>query len=296
MSGEWSITRNKVLPLHIHKLSNIMKNILLICRLVCVSVLWAGNQFTGIGARSAAMSHVSVAVSDMWSCANNQAALGFYKHMAAGVHYENRYLTSFTSVGAVGAVFPVPRVGVWSMELQLQGGGGYNCMQAGVAYSRAFGRYVAVGLQFDYLLHYFGEAYYGRVHGLTCELGVYGRVTPQLSLAFHAYNPFRLCMLGHKEEKEYIPTLLRMGLAYKLGSCMLAGELIKDMDTRMNVAVAVEYEFARCVSLRAGVRLPDFEFSTGLGCRVKGVEIDLSSSYHSVLGYSPQISMVYNIK
>lgn len=273
-----------------------MKNILLLCWLAGVSALWAGNQFTCIGARAAGMAHVSVAMSDMWSCFNNQASLGFYKHMAAGVHYENRYLTSFTSVGAVGAVFPVPRVGVWSVAVQLQGGGGYNRMQSGVAYSRAFGRHVAVGLQFDYLLHYFGESYYGRAHGFTCELGLYARLTPQLSLAFHTYNPFRLCMLGSKEEKEYISTLFRIGAAYKLGSCMLALELLKDMDTRMNAAMAIEYAFARYVSLRAGVRLPDFEFSAGLGCKVKGVEIDLSSSYHTVLGYSPQISMVYNIK
>ncbi|MBO4581479.1 MAG: hypothetical protein J5701_04235 [Bacteroidales bacterium] len=276
-----------------------MKNniILLAAISFVVSVSRADNQKSILGAKAKGKAEVSVAACDFWACNNNQAALGFYTSYAAGICYENRFLTQFTSVGAVAVVCPVNKAGVFSACVQLSGAGGFNQVQAGVAYSRAFGKYIGVGLQFDYLLNYFGESYYGYSHGFTFEAGIYGKVTPDLSLAFHVYNPARLRMMCSGAVKEYIPTLFRLGAEWHVGkNCELSAEVSKGLDTRFNGALAVEYAFASYLSLRAGMRMPDFVFSIGLGFRIKAWTIDVSSSYHTVLGYSPQISLVCRFK
>ena len=276
-----------------------MKNNIILVVLVSLPVMisYADNQMSVLGAKAKGKADVSVAASDFWACNNNQAALGFYTSYAIGVYYENRFLTRFTSMGAIGVVCPIKKAGVLSTCVRMSGMGGFNQLQAGVAYSRAFGQYVGVGLQFDYLLNYFGESYYGRSHGFTFEVGIYGRVTPNLSLAFHVYNPARLRMLCSGDIKEYIPTLFRLGMEWHAGkNCELSVEMSKSLDTRLNGAVSVEYIFSPHLSLRAGMRLPDFVFSRGLGATIKDLTIDVSSSYHTVLGYSPQISLVYHFK
>jgi hypothetical protein len=38
------------------------------------------------------------------------------------------------------------------------------------------------------------------------------------------------------------------------------------------------------------------EFALGAGLHFSMIQIDFASTYHSVLGYSPQISLIYTIK
>ncbi|MBQ4478504.1 MAG: hypothetical protein IKS33_07145 [Bacteroidales bacterium] len=261
------------------------------------SNVYADNGKRIIGARANGMSDVSVSIVDFWSCANNQATLGFYERIAVGASYDNKFLLKNTSIASVGVVVPVKKIGVISCNMQFYGGTGYGNFLVGLCYSRSFGKVISASLQFDYLLNYFGDAYYGKRNGFTFEIGLYGRVTKNFSLGFHVYNPARLRMITYNDVKEYIPTVFRLGGSYRFGEkCLLGIDLIKDLDTRFQVATGLEYRFADYLVLRGGVKFPDFSFSLGLGTQVKGIQIDISSSYHTVLGYSPQLSIVYQIK
>jgi len=42
--------------------------------------------------------------------------------------------------------------------------------------------------------------------------------------------------------------------------------------------------------------LPEMEFALGAVLHISMIRIDFASTYHSVLGYSPQISLIYTIK
>lgn len=276
-----------------------MKNVFLLLLVLnmCVSVVYADNGKLVVGSRYKGMADMSVSISDFWACSNNQAALGFYKHYAVGLYYENRYLLKNMSSAALGIVLPFEKVGVFSADIQFVGGSGFNTTKIGIAYSRAFGEIISASLQFDYLLNYFGDAYYGHRSGFTFEVGMYGKVTKNFFLGFHVYNPAHLKMITYNDIKEYIPTVFKFGGSYIFSKkCLVGIDLIKSLDTKLQIATGIEYIFGDYLTLRGGIRFPDFQCSVGVGTKFKALHIDFASSYHALLGYSPQISLCYDIK
>ena len=261
-------------------------------------LLQALNEPTGTGARSKGMGGISVALVDFWAMQNNQAIMPFYEKMAVGVYCDNRYLLKETSTEAVGFVFPATKKNdYFGLSLNHYGGGNFGNLQAGLAYAKSFAKVFSFGLQFDYLYNYFGDATYGHRSGFTFEIGMYGQITQEFSIGCHLYNPARLRMITYNEVKEYIPTLLRLGVAYNFHKqCLVGLDIEKNLDTKMQYLAGVEYIFTEHFILRGGLRLPDFSFSLGMGTKLKNMAIDLALSYHTYLGISPQISVLYNIK
>ena len=259
---------------------------------------YALNEPTGIGAKCKGMGGVSVAVIDFWAMQNNQAIMPFYEKMAVGVYYDNRFLLKETSTASVGFVFPATKKNdYFGFSLNHYGGKNFGNLQAGFAYSKSFAKVFSFGLQFDYLYNYFGDAMYGHRSGFTFELGMYGQITPDFSLGFHVYNPARMKMITYNDVKEYIPTLLRLGMAYNFRKkCIVGFDIEKNLETKMQYLAGIEYIFADYFILRGGVRLPDFSFSLGMGTQLKKMVIDLAMSYHPQLGMSPQITVLYNIR
>jgi len=260
--------------------------------------LAALNEPTGVGARCKGMGGVFVAVVDFWAMQNNQALMPFYEKMSAGVYYDNRFLLKETSTAAVGFVFPATQKNdFFGFSLNHYGGGNFGNLQAGFAYAKSFANVFSLGLQFDYLYNYFGDAAYGHRSGFTFEIGMYGKVTSDFSLGFHLYNPARMKMITYNEVKEYIPTLLRLGMAYDFKKkCIVGFDIEKNLETKMQYLAGIEYIFADYFILRGGMRLPDFSLSLGMGTQVKNLVIDFAASYHSYLGISPQITVLYEIK
>lgn len=271
-----------------------MRKVLLFVFVVISTFSYAWNRPFAVGGKSKAMGDVSVALVDFWSCNNNQGALGFYNKSGIGIHYDNRYLLASTSTMMVSGVYYADKIGSFALNAQFYGDHNFGKIQIGAAYARAFANVFGVALQFDYLYNYFGNGYYGHRSGFTFEVGFFGQITPNFSLALHLYNPARLKMVTYNDTKEYIPTLIRFGGAYIFDKrCTLALEVEKDLDMPLSFAGGVEYVFSKYFSLRGGVRYPKFSCSLGVGFRFKQCSIDIASSYHADLGFSPQISLLY---
>ncbi|NLJ81608.1 MAG: hypothetical protein GX330_00575, partial [Bacteroidales bacterium] len=90
---------------------------------------------------------------------------------------------------------------------------------------------------------------------------------------------------------------IRLGLVYNISEkCLLTSEIEKDMNYTPTFRLGVEYEINEYLFLRMGLSFPDFEYAFGVGWKIKSLKIDFSSNYHTVLGYSPQLSLNYTIK
>ena len=250
-----------------------------------------------IGARTNAMGNVSTAVADFWSVDNNPALLPFYGKMSVGLYYDNRFLLKETSTASLGFVFPLKnKSDVFGTVIKHYGSANYGKLKYGINYAKSFANVFAFGVQFDYLLDYFGDIY-GKRSGFTFEIGMYGKITKNLSIGFHAYNPARLKMITYNDVTEYIPTILRLGASYQFKQkCIIGLDVVKNLDTKMQCHTGVEYAFSEYLIVRGGLRFPDFSFHAGIGTAFKGIVLDFASSYHSFLGYSPQISLLYEIK
>lgn len=253
----------------------------------------AANDNYAFGGRGAGMGNATVTLYDFWALSHNQAGLARLPHMAAGIYLENRFLLQELSFGAAGFALPV-NTGVFGLSFTHFGYALYNESKLGLAYARDFGERLSVGLQLNYLNTSIAEEY-GSKGNVAVELGFIYQVMPQLSIATHIFNPTRAKIHDYADER--IPTILRAGLAYQFSDkVILAVETEKSVDRDPVFKVGMEYHITDPLYLRAGLGTNPASNAFGFGLALGSIHIDVATTYHHVLGYSPQLSFIYHFK
>ncbi|HTX88533.1 MAG TPA: hypothetical protein VMC08_06050 [Bacteroidales bacterium] len=246
-----------------------------------------------IGAGAASMGYCSVALTDNWSGFNNQAGLAWQTHFSAGVGYENRFLLKELGNKAAGAVLPF-RGGTFALTLQQFGFSLYNELKTGIAFGRSFGRHFAAGVHLYYLRIHLAEDY-GTRNLVSFEIGFQYRPDEQWTVGIHFSNPVPVKV--NRYQDEHLPVVIRLGLAYRPSSKFLVTvEAEKDLARKPVIRAGAEYHFAKPAFLRIGVMTNPVEFSFGVGLEPGKFRIEIASTYHLYLGYSPQFSLAYLFK
>ncbi len=257
-----------------------------------LSVFSQNENFISLGARSVGMGNTSVNFTDVWAVQNNQAGLGFIQSSSIGLHYENRYGISNLGYKSIAGAFKT-NSGTFGVKFNYQGYSTYNNIETGVSYGRSFGEYFAAGIQIDYL-HTSLSQDYGSAGMALAEIGILAKPIKNLIIGAHVYNP---TMSKYKEtvNTERIPTIFKFGAGYKFDDvAFLNAEIVKDIDYPFIIRAGVEFNLVKNFVARAGVSSNNSLISFGAGYKLKGFHIDVAFSYHSYLGYSPFITLVYN--
>jgi hypothetical protein len=242
------------------------------------------------GGRAAALGGCTIALSDPWSGFNNPAGLGWQRSIAAGAFYENRYLVSELGDRAAGVILPV-RAGTFGVTLQYTGFTLYNEMRAGLAFGRCFSTHFSAGIRIGYLRIHIGEGY-GNRNLVTCDIGCQFRPGRKLTAGIHLSNPVPVRISPHLDEP--LPVVIRAGIAWQPATPVtLCLEVEEVLSGTPSVRAGVEYRMAKPVTLRVGFMTNPTAFTFGFGIELSRFRLDLSSSYHLFLGYSPQASMTY---
>jgi hypothetical protein len=270
-----------------------IKNYLIICLitfLIPIMVI-AGGDNRPTGSRSAALGNASVGLSDMWSAFNNQAGLAGLENPEFGFYYENRYMLKELSYMALAFTYPL-KSGTIALSYDYFGYSAYNEGNIGLAYAKGFGKYISFGLQLDYSMSRLAESY-GKRSFITFEAGLLANITPELSLGAHVYNPINARLAEYNDERA--PVIFSVGAAYLLSDkIILLAEAEKNIYMKANINAGIEYKMAQRFYLRGGVSTGTSAFSFGAGFLIDDFKIDISSSYHTILGYSPQVSCSFN--
>jgi hypothetical protein len=247
-----------------------------------------GNDF--VGARSAAMGGYNVTLSDVWSTNNNQAGLGFIEDMSAGIYYENRFLLKETSYKAGAFVLPVKK-GAFGISIASFGYTAYSETKAGLSYGQRFGDKFSLGVQMNYLNTSLTQEY-GSKTTITGAIGLIAKLSKELSLGVHVYNPNRSKLAVYDNER--VPTIMKLGLDYRFSEkVMLAVSTEKDLDVDAVVNAGLEYHITDILYLRGGISTNPTQYAFGFGMQLKDFKVDLSSSFHQTLGITPGISIIY---
>ena len=258
-----------------------------------ITVFSTGHAHLPMGAKALSMAGTSVAVIDFWSVYNNAALMPFHSPKGIGLHYDNRFLLKETSCIGIGAQCSLDESSALGLYAKHYGYRNYTEWNVGLAYAKAFAEVFSFGLQCDYLFHAFGDKHYGSRHGFTFEMGMYGKINKELSLGFHIYNPARLKMGGKNQAAYTLPLIFRFGFCYSFTHCLLSCEMEKDWDTPSLFRMGISYEANKTFYIRGGLSLPTFSVSVGVGLVYNHLILDVASSYHGILGYSPQLSIMY---
>ncbi len=246
------------------------------------------------GARPGGMANASVAMYDFWAISHNQAGLANTKTLTVGIFTENRFLLKDLSLQAVAAIIPTPSGNI-GVSMHFFGGSLYNEGKAGLAFAKHFGEKFSSGVQLNYMFTNIADGY-GKAGTITAELGVICEILPGLYLGGHIFNPTKSSIktIGYHEINEYMSTIIRTGAAYTFSNkVLLCLEIEKDIRHQPVTKIGLEYMINDGMFIRAGISNNPILNAFGFGIQKGSIQVDISASYHYLLGYSPQAGIIY---
>ena len=252
-----------------------------------------GQGYSFVGARSNSLVNASVGLVDGWSYHHNPGALGVLKKAEIGISYETKYLLK--DFQSQGVVFAQPlKKGVVSFGAQLYGLDALKTERIGIGYSLKLVDKLSLGVQMNYQGIQFGSNY-GFKNSVTAEAGLYADITEKLKLGVSVFNLGRTRLASFQNER--ITTLVRLGIAYHLSHKVLfLLESEKNVYYKLRLKGALEYKPIKNFFLRGGVATQPIEISFGFGYKIKAIQLDLGSSFHQLIGWSPHISLTYKFE
>ena len=238
------------------------------------------------------LSAYSVQQNDALSFTGNQAALALTKQAGIGIFGERRFMLKETSVYTLGAAVPT-RLGNIGIQLQYAGFKNFRENKIVLAYARKLGKLVDVGVQFNY--YGYSIPAYGKASAINFEIGALFHLTGKLTAGIHVYNPIGGKLGKDKEEK--IAAAYKIGLGYDASDrFFISSEIIKEEDKAVNVIAGLQYQFAKQFFAKAGFLSESGTAYAGAGVGWKNLRLDISSSYHPQLGFSPGILLIMHFK
>ena len=238
------------------------------------------------------LSAYSLKQNDPLSFTGNQAALAQTKHAGIGVFGERRFMLKETSVYTLATAIPT-RLGNIGIQINYAGFKNFRENKIGLAYARKLGKLVDVGVQFNY--YGYSIPAYGKASAINFEIGAIFHLTDKLNAGIHVYNPVG-GKLG-KNSGEKLASAYKVGLGFDASDkFFISSEIIKEEDKAVNVIAGLQYQFAKQFFAKAGFISETGSAYAGAGIGWNNLRLDISSSYHPQLGFSPGILLLMRFK
>ena len=246
-----------------------------------------------LGARAAAMSGSALVLEDAWACFHNQAALASVEGFSAGVFYQNRFMLGELSDRGMAAALQVGQ-GAFGVSYTSFGYNAFLRSKAGLGYGMKLGENFSIGVQANLHSIRISEGY-GNRQSVSVEGGFLYKMNQHLHLAFHLFNVNRAPLADFNNEK--IPGSFKLGAGYWFSDrVLLSAQVNKPSDSDAYLSSGIEYQFPKNLIVRAGIRTGVESVSFGFGWNFGRWQLDAASVYHQVLGFSPQLSLVFRSK
>lgn len=253
-------------------------------------ILSAYSQETSsTGPRSAALGNSSLTLKDPWCAVNNQAGLAFLRQMTAGVCYENRFLLKEFSTRSATLVLPF-KTGTLGLSMVSFGYSVYHENKYNIAFGKAFSDKFSLGAAINYLHTHIADGT-GISPVISGEMGMLVRLQKQLLLGIHLSDPVQI--FYKKRKQEGLPVILKAGINYSFSSSVsLSLETAKELSRKALFKAGIEYRPYPSFFLRAGISNDPIRSAFGIGFFIQRFQMDLSASYHPLLGISSQIGLI----
>lgn len=237
---------------------------------------------------SAALSESTTAARDPWSVTNNVAGITLSKQWILGATIENRYQVKGLNYGTLFLSAPVKNGNI-GITLHHIGFSSYLASTTALFYTRKFNPGISAGIK----LHYQNEGivHEHMDHDVYASIGMIIDLSGNLSAGIHILKPSQY--LG-KKNMETDPPHIRIGMDYFLTKNLhLMTALLRERFNQTILAGGLEYIFRERFFLRFGVSSGQRFLSMGSGVKWAGIRLDISASYHQILGFSPVCSILY---
>jgi hypothetical protein len=238
--------------------------------------------------RIAGMGGLGVAIADEWSIFHNQAGLAFIEYPWIGAHHENRFISPDLSFSSLGIIYPV-KPGALGVSVKRLGFTEFSQTKGGLSYGMKLAPRFSAGVQLS-IHNIYAKGEYGQTSAFSAEGGIMYSPTNSLTIGAHVINPTRSKI--HDDDR--IPTILSLGIAYKLGNAvLLTGGAEKNLDKKPNLMFGIEYQPIENLFFRTGIATEPNLIGFGMGYQFGNIRMDIAFSRHEYLGYTPHFSLSY---
>lgn len=241
------------------------------------------------GARSVALAGATTALSaDVWAHAN-PAAWAACQQAALSLMASQAYGLEALRLGAATYVQPLGSA-VVTIGARTFGFDAYRTthLWLGLAHTLhpATRRPLHLGLSLRY--QHVAIDGYGAAGALGLWIGLQAGVFPWLTAGMAATNLNAPRLAG----REALPRTLHLGLAYHPDAPVrLLVDVYKDLRFAPDFRVGLEMQVLSLLAFRAGTGTLPERFTTGFGLTVGPMQVDAAAEYHSILGWSPALSL-----
>jgi len=232
-------------------------------------------------------------VSARMAAANNPAGLARYNHVSLATSLEQRFLMKELGYYAIAASIPAIKgcLGIFTMY---SGNQYFIDQKLSVGYGRQFGEHVLSGISLVYVFQKAGNES-PALHQVSYELGTIILLSKKVNLAFTAFNPFQLYFKS--EDYATLPSIFKLGLSVQYSPALsIYSECEKDLDLSPRLKLGMEYIYRDIFFFRGGIRIFPASYSFGAGLRHNRYLLEFSSAYYQYLGFTPHVSIQYDLK
>ena len=269
-------------------LKNIILTILLIAYLCAVV-----GQDRPVGAGSAGLGGSSVMLEDLWAVMNNPAGIAGRSHVSLGTSLEQRYFMKELGHYALAVAIPAGN-GCFGLGAVFSGYASWIDQRLVIGYGRRFGHKIMTGINLVYIYQKAGDEL-PAIHQVSYKIGAMINLSDRFSLGFATFNPFGF----YYKSKPYatLPGNIRLGMAYRYSrEFLLTVEVEKEMEHSPSIMTGCEITFKELIFIRLGIRALPVQYSFGTGVRYHRFLLEFSSCYHQYLGFTPLVSIQYDIR
>jgi hypothetical protein len=243
------------------------------------------------GAREAGMANASVSLSGPWSVFNNPAGMAMSNHPSCMLNYNNRFQLKELSTASVAGVIPKD-FGSFGVSASYFGTSRYNEQKFAFGYARSLGEKISAGILCDYFVSKLPSEY-ETGHTLAGEIGLIVIPVEKLNIGFHVFN-----ISGSKfktYETEELPVLLSAGVSWQDEAFLLSSQIQLSNKGKTCLSLGSEIILIKNLFLCAGISNSEqMRYSFGLGYKLNRFECDIAFTNHPVLGFSSDVSLLYN--
>lgn len=180
--------------------------------------------------------------------------------------------------------------GGFGFQLNYFGFSDYSESQLGMAYGKHLGKMVDIGAQFNY--YNVRITGYGSAGTVDFEAGAIFHPSEKFSLGLHTYNPVGGDFGKHTDEK--IASVYSIGAGCEASKqVFITVEIIKEENKPVDINAGLQYVFAKQFFARGGVESTPLMPYAGIGLLIDFFRLDIAVNYHTQLGFTPLLLMVY---
>jgi len=269
-----------------------MKNILMVWVMCCLGYHSFGQVIMQpVGARYQGLGTYSQQYLDVYATRYNAASMASLAQPAVAAYAEQRFMLQEMNLYSFNAALPT-NLGSFGLHGNYFGFDESNQSQLSFSYGRKLSSKINIGAAFHYN-QIRQSGIYGNANAFTASVGLMMRLSEQFSAGINAYNPFRPPWNGVKDER--LPAQYTFGLGYDAGkNVFISGELVQEEGQDLNVNLGMHYQLVKQFFIRLGISTQTSNYFAGLGFVLGSLRIDLATSYHPQLGFSPGILLLYS--